>query len=253
MFAAAMAMAAGIVPADSTAIQDPPLVSATASDSPEMLWGIARSMGFAFVVGTALALHPLRSPRGGRSRGQKRMVQAQILLTVAAALMVVVIDGRAERALGLVGLGSFIRFRNVVSNPIDTALIFVHIGLGMACGSSSFALAGVGAAVFLVVLVPILLYGRRDEDRAEVVSAAEILVQLDIRGPDGVSIAQIVRRHTEEVAGARLVSARESAQRFQASVLLPRSTAVMDWTDALRAQFGDGVDAFRWRCPEEES
>ena len=53
---------------------------------------------------------------------------------MAGALLVVVIGDSLARAFGLVGLGTFIRFRAGVKDPRDVAILFVMIGVGMACG-----------------------------------------------------------------------------------------------------------------------
>ena len=49
--------------------------------------------------------------------------------------MVVVIGQSAARAFGLVGLGGFIRFRSGIKDTRDAAVMFVMIGIGMACGA----------------------------------------------------------------------------------------------------------------------
>src|SRR5688500_1699328 len=79
-------------------------------------------------------------------------VQAQTLIASTGALMVVVIGDNVARAFGLVGLGSFIRFRSGISDPRDAAVMFVMIGIGMACGlgMSIMAIAG---TVFISLLL----------------------------------------------------------------------------------------------------
>ena len=49
--------------------------------------------------------------------------------------MVVVIGQSTARAFGLVGLGGFIRFRSGIKDTRDAAVMFVMIGIGMACGA----------------------------------------------------------------------------------------------------------------------
>jgi hypothetical protein len=54
-------------------------------------------------------------------------------MTVASA-MVVVIEDSLARAFGVVGPGSFIRFRSAIKDPRDVVSFFLAIGTGMACG-----------------------------------------------------------------------------------------------------------------------
>jgi uncharacterized membrane protein YhiD involved in acid resistance len=78
--------------------------------------------------------------------------QAQTLIAVAGALMVSVIGNNMARAFGLVGLGAFIRFRSGIKDPRDAAVMFVMIGIGMACGLGNVPMALVAAAFCGLVL-----------------------------------------------------------------------------------------------------
>ena len=78
--------------------------------------------------------------------------QTQTLIAAAGALMVVVIGDNMARAFGLVGLGAFIRFRSGIGDPRDAAIMFVMIGIGMACGLG-LPLMAVGATVFVSLLL----------------------------------------------------------------------------------------------------
>ena len=77
----------------------------------------------------------------------RESAQAQTLIAVAGALMVAVIGDSMARAFGLVGLGAFIRFRSGIKDPRDAAVMFVMIGIGMACGLGRGADRGGGDAV----------------------------------------------------------------------------------------------------------
>lgn len=98
----------------------------------------------AVLLGTALALRPWRLLTG-KPLPRSEMVQAQVLLCTAAAVITAVIGNSTAKAFGLVGLGGFVRFRSGLKDPRDAAILFLVIGLGMACGHGSLGLAGVGA------------------------------------------------------------------------------------------------------------
>jgi uncharacterized membrane protein YhiD involved in acid resistance len=99
----------------------------------------------AVVLGSVLALRPWRLLTG-KPLPRSEMVQAQVLLCAAAAVITAVIGNSTAKAFGLVGLGSFVRFRSGLKDPRDAAILFLVIGLGMACGHGSLGLAGVGTA-----------------------------------------------------------------------------------------------------------
>ena len=83
----------------------------------------------------------------------RESAQAQTLIAVAGALMVAVIGDSVARAFGLVGLGAFIRFRSGIKDPRDAAVMFVMIGIGMACGLGVVPIAVVATAFVTAVLV----------------------------------------------------------------------------------------------------
>ena len=132
-----------------------------------MTWDVAldlsRSLAAAAAVGALIALHPLKLFRGGRAAIDADIIRAQILVAVAGALMVLVVGESAARAFGLVGIGSFIRFRTVLKSARDTTVLLVLIGLGMACGLRQWPVVVVGTAFFFLSLFLIDL--GRDENR----------------------------------------------------------------------------------------
>ncbi len=96
----------------------------------------------AIVLGAIVAWRPLvRRPLKVDVR------HALLIMTVAAAMVVVVIGDSMARAFGVVGLGSFIRFRSSIKDPRDVVLFFLAIGTGMACGLGAVPVAACGVAV----------------------------------------------------------------------------------------------------------
>jgi uncharacterized membrane protein YhiD involved in acid resistance len=90
----------------------------------------------------------------------RESAQAQTLIAVAGALMVAVIGDSMARAFGLVGLGAFIRFRSGIKDPRDAAVMFVMIGIGMACGLGAVPIAIV-ATLFVSAVLLIFDAGQR--------------------------------------------------------------------------------------------
>jgi hypothetical protein len=90
----------------------------------------------------------------------RETAQAQTLIAIAGALMVVVIGQSTARAFGLVGLGGFIRFRSGIKDTRDAAVMFVMIGIGMACGLGAVPMAIV-ATLFASCVLAIFDLGRR--------------------------------------------------------------------------------------------
>jgi anti-anti-sigma factor len=81
--------------------------------------------------------------------------QAQVLLCVAGAIMMIIIGNSVARAFGIAGAASIIRFRTPVEDARDITILFILMGLGMAAGLGALAVAGLGT-LFLCALIPLL-------------------------------------------------------------------------------------------------
>lgn len=119
---------------------------------------LPRMLAAAF-IGTVLSLRPWRFLMR-RALPKADMIQAQVLLCAAAAVITAVIGDSVAKAFGLVGLGGFVRFRSGLKDPRDAAILFLMIGLGMACGHGSLGLAGVGTVFVAALLFVIDLFNR---------------------------------------------------------------------------------------------
>jgi uncharacterized membrane protein YhiD involved in acid resistance len=247
------ALAAGVVPEEGAAAPGSVLMAEGVRYSLEDSLTLLARLSAAAVVGVLLALHPSRLRRAGKRPRRRRMAQAQIILTVAAALMIVVLNDSFERALGLVALGSFIRFRNVVGDPAETALIFLHVGLGMACGLGQYGIAVVGTLFVSVLLVPVLRYDARpkgsDGSDEESDAGPPARIEMKLRGEEVGAIAAGLRRLVESTPGVRLLALEESGtkSRVRAELLLPGELDPEDFVDALHAQVSTSIDETGWR------
>jgi anti-anti-sigma factor len=99
------------------------------------------------------------------------MEQAQTLLCVAGAMMMIIIGDSLARAFGIAGAAGIIRFRTPVDDPKDVTILFLLMGLGMSVGLGAFAVAGLGTGFLCIALV---VLGRVSTERARVMSV-EIL------------------------------------------------------------------------------
>jgi anti-anti-sigma factor len=92
------------------------------------------------------------------------MDQAQVLLCISGALMMVIIGNSLARAFGIAGAASIVRFRTPVEDPRDITILFLLISLGMAAGLGAFAVAGLGT-LFLCAMLPTLNLFSEDRPR----------------------------------------------------------------------------------------
>ena len=129
-------------------VEPPPAASTTHPPLVELL----KLVSAALVGMVVTAVHK-------RCHGEKplprSLEQAQILLCVAGAMIMIIIGNSLARAFGVAGAAGIVRFRTPVEDPKDTTVIFLLLGLGLSCGLGAFAVAGLGTvflSVFLVVL-----------------------------------------------------------------------------------------------------
>jgi anti-anti-sigma factor len=83
----------------------------------------------------------------------RSLEQAQLLLCVSGAMMMIIIGNSLARAFGIAGAAGIVRFRTPVDDPKDVTILFLLMGLGMAAGLGAFAVAGLGAAFLCLTLV----------------------------------------------------------------------------------------------------
>jgi anti-anti-sigma factor len=139
------------------------LGAATTWESP--LFELAKLI-VAAVVGMLVTLVQ-RSYRGDRPPNPT-LEQAQVLLCVAGALMMIIIGSSLARAFGIAGAAAIIRFRTPVEDPRDITVLFIMMGLGMAAGLGGFAVAGLGT-LFLCAMFPVLTAFAAEKPRQMIV------------------------------------------------------------------------------------
>ena len=118
----------------------------------------------ASVLGASVAYRWWRRLMPNALPPARESAQSQTLIAVAGALMVAVIGDSMARAFGLVGLGAFIRFRSGIKDPRDAAVMFVMIGIGMACGLGAVPIAVV-ATLFVTAVLVVFDAGQRARAR----------------------------------------------------------------------------------------
>ena len=177
-----------------------------------------------------------------RDRG-RAMEQAQTLLCVSGAMMMIIIGNSLARAFGIAGAASIIRFRTPVDDPKDVTILFLLMGLGMSSGLGQFAVAGLGTAFLCVALV---VLDRMSTQRTRVMSV-EILAEGRL----------FPTTHVENVFARNQIvfEPREISQSDDVTVkyhtwLDPR-TSLEDLSGQLMAE-GGGVKSVAWEHPKRD-
>jgi anti-anti-sigma factor len=157
--------------------------------------------------------------------------QAQVLLCVSGALMMIIIGSSLVRAFGIAGAASIIRFRTPVEDARDITVLFILMALGMAAGLGGFAVAGLGT-LFLCAMFPILNVFASDRPR-------QMLVEIVAEG------REFPVHHVQKVFAVNHVvfEPREVAQGDEATVRYLTALAPHDSLEDLSNQLMGGGKA----------
>jgi anti-anti-sigma factor len=146
-----LAIAPGLPPA-LTGRGDPAAVATAPFQHP--LFELAKLIAAA-VIGMLVTLVHRQYRVGAERQSNPTMDQAQVLLCISGAMMMIIIGNNLARAFGIAGAASIIRFRTPVEDARDITILFLLMGLGMAAGLGALAVAGLGT-LFLCAMIPLL-------------------------------------------------------------------------------------------------
>jgi hypothetical protein len=69
------------------------------------------------------------------------LTQTLIVLSVIVAGVMLLLEDNLARSFSLVGVVAAVRFRNTLDDPKDAVLVFLALGIGMACGLQAYHVA----------------------------------------------------------------------------------------------------------------
>jgi uncharacterized membrane protein YhiD involved in acid resistance len=146
---------------------------------------------------------------------EQNLFQAHVLLSVAGALMMLIVGNQLVRAFGLLGAASVVRYRYGLRKPRDASVLIIALGIGMATGLGLYALAVSAAAVvcvfsrgldllttrsnsLIVVTWPVRLRVRTTQPRETMACIDRVFTQRGVR----FRLRRYRRTRAEEVSGA---------------------------------------------------
>jgi anti-anti-sigma factor len=179
-----------------------------------------------------------------RARLQTRsMEQAQVLLCVAGAMMMIIIGDSVARAFGIAGAAAIIRFRTPVEDPEDITVLFLLMGLGMSTGLGAFAVAGLGTA-FLCVLLLLL-------DRTGAPKSRAMVVEVEATGRDfpNAHVQSVFARYGVVFEPREVSQGKTVAVRYLAT--LEASQSLEELSERLVSDGNAGVKSVSWEPPRK--
>jgi hypothetical protein len=94
----------------------------------------------------------LRPRRRGTARPPPSVIETQIILGVLGAAVMLIVGSSVARGFGIVGAAGLVRYRAMIDDPEDAAVMLSTLVVGLAAGVGSWALALFGTGFTLAVL-----------------------------------------------------------------------------------------------------
>ncbi len=220
-------------------------LGATWSFSDPALMDAVYGLVLAFVLGQAAAWMYVYTHTG--LSYSRAFVQSIVILTVVLSLGMMIIGNNIAIAFGLIGALAVIRFRNILKDTRDTAFIFFTLVSGLATGTGRHALAVLGTAVFLVVVLYLhwTQFGSRDT------SDAFLRFRLAAETIGGAPIQDVLLRHCRRstLVSERFAEAGDGEIAYRLVLRNPRRASEM--VNELKAV--SGVSQVSFVLHEEQS
>jgi uncharacterized membrane protein YhiD involved in acid resistance len=168
----------------------------------EQIVTLAFRLTLAAVLGAVVAFRPRRF---FQFRQQKSYVmQTQILLTVVACALMMIVGDNAARAFGIFAAASLVRFRTKIRDPKQVTILLINLGIGLAVGVGRWELATLFALFVLLLLRIMEAYESNQEVRTIKFSVKTI----DVEATDG-AIRGLFERNSIEVSTTAFSKANE--------------------------------------------
>jgi uncharacterized membrane protein YhiD involved in acid resistance len=107
-------------------------------------------LAVAAVLGAALGV--IRPVRTGILPRSAHVIQAQILLSIVGAIIILVVDQSLARAFAVVGAAGLVRYRARVEDVKDAGVMLVALAVGLTAGSGMFVFAFISCVFVIGIL-----------------------------------------------------------------------------------------------------
>jgi uncharacterized membrane protein YhiD involved in acid resistance len=211
--------------------------------SPEMAaraWHALSVLTVAALLGAALGLvRPVRREIVPRSA---HVVQAQILLAVVGAIIVVVVAESLARAFAVVGAAGLIRYRTRIEDPKDASVMLVALTVGLACGTGLYVFAVVSTAFVIAVLWVLESFE----------PSARARFDLRIESKDITSLQPEIEAALQE-QGVSFELRGSAEDQLHYEVTVPYRSQVRKLTQLIRELSGQHGTAVKWEIKKYET
>lgn len=83
----------------------------------------------------------------------RSFVHTQVLSSMIVSMLIMAIGNNLARGLGILGTLAIVRFRTPIRDSRDMTFLFACLGVGIACGAGTFAVATVGTLTICAAVI----------------------------------------------------------------------------------------------------
>lgn len=174
----------------------------------------------------------------------RSLLQAQVLLCVAGAMVMVIIGSSVARAFGVAGAAGIVRFRTPVEDPKDTTILFLLVALGMACGVGLLEIAGLGT-IFICGVIVVL-------DRFGDAKLRTMMLSIAAEGKEFPTehVSRVLDTTVDHYDVREMIQGNEATVKYL--ITMPPSTPLGWITQQLMANGTAGVKSVSWGEPPKK-
>lgn len=109
-----------------------------------------------FVFGLAIAIVYQKTHRG--LSYSRSFVESMVMMSVLAAIAMMILGNNLVRALGILGVFTLIRFRTIIKDTKDATYLFFALAIGMGVGTGNYVISFIGTACLIAIILLMYKY-----------------------------------------------------------------------------------------------
>jgi uncharacterized membrane protein YhiD involved in acid resistance len=189
----------------------------------------------AIAAGLGAALGIIRPVRREIVPRSAHVIQAQILLAIVGAMIIVIVAESLARAFAIVGAAGLVRYRARIDDPKDAGVMLVALAVGLATGGGLYLFASL-SCVFVIAVLWVL-------ESLEPAVRSRFELTIDARDPDRLrgDVEQVLQRK-----GIVFELKAASSHQLQYEVTVPLERKMRKLTKSLRRVGGHGGTHVTW-------
>ena len=109
-----------------------------------------------FILGLTIAIVYQKTHRG--LSYSRSYVESMVMMSVLAAIAMMILGNNLVRALGILGVFTLIRFRTIIKDTKDATYLFFILVIGMGVGTVNYVISFIGTAGLIAIILLMYKY-----------------------------------------------------------------------------------------------